>query len=121
MQDIREVVQSALDEAFIEKVDVTAEEPYELPDEYITYMVVSAVYTEFANGRPIQRRDNIDVTWYGKDIKKKASRMAEIESAMTAAGFYVVDLPYDLPRDDGTDYYGSTMEFSLYRVVPREN
>ncbi len=47
--------------------------------------------------------------------------MAEIESAMTAAGFYVVDLPYDLPRDDGTDYYGSTMEFSLYRVVPREN
>lgn len=118
MKDIREIVQAALDAVFFGTVKVEPEDVEGvLPDEYITHSVVSGVYTDYANGRPIKRRDNVDVSWYGKNNAIKMKRMSEIEAAMTAAGFRVVELPFDLSREDGADYYGATMEFSLHRVV----
>ena len=64
MRDIREIVQSALDSAFYGKVDVTPEELIsdELPDEYITYAVVSGGYTHYVNNRPIRKMEYVDVT-----------------------------------------------------------
>lgn len=122
MRDIREIVQEALDSCFGGAPIVIPEEMStgNIPDEYITYNIVSGVYTAYANGRPIQRRDNIDVNWYGNDISLKMPRMVEIESAMTAAGFMAVSLPSDIDRSNNADYYGATMEFALYRAVPSE-
>lgn len=84
MKDIREIVQSALDAVFFGTVSVSPEELITdaLPEEYITYSVVSGVYTHHANNLPIRRRDYVDVKWRGLDIRNKHSRMEEIESAM---------------------------------------
>lgn len=120
MRDIREIVQSALDAVFYGTVEVAPEELIadEVPDEYITYTIVSGLYTEYANNRPIRRRDYVDVKWRGLDIRKKNSRIEEIESAMRAAGFLPQDLPSDLYRDEISRYFGATQEFALSREVP---
>ncbi len=120
MRDIREIVQSALDAVFYGAVEVTPEELIadEMPDEYITYTIVSGLYTEYANNRPIRRRDYVDVKWRGLDIRKKNSRMEEIESAMCAVDFVPQDLPSDLYRDETSRYFGATQEFALSREVP---
>ena len=120
MQDIREIVQAALDNVFYGKVDVTPEELIadELPDEYITYMVVSGEYTYYANNLPIRKAEYVDVKWRGLDITMKSKRMEEIESAMRKAGFMPQGLPSDLYRDETARYYGATQEFMLSREVP---
>ena len=120
MQDIREIVQSALDAAFYGKVDVTPEELIadELPGEYITYLVLSGGYTYYANNRPIRKTEYVDVKWRGLDITVKNKRMEEIETAMRKAGFYPQGLPSDLYRDETSRYFGATQEFALSREVP---
>lgn len=120
MKDIREIVQSALDAVFFGTVSVSPEELITdaLPEEYITYSVVSGVYTHHANNLPIRRRDYVDVKWRGLDIRNKHSRMEEIESAMRAAGFVPQELPSDLYRDETARYFGATQEFSIDREVP---
>ena len=77
MRDIREIVQSALDAVFYGKVDVTPEEliSNKLPDEYITYLVVSGEYTYYANNRPIRKVEYIVVKWRVLDITAKSKRM----------------------------------------------
>lgn len=121
MKDILVIVQEALDDVFFGKVEVSNEEfiPLKsiLPDEYITFNLVSGVYTDYANGKPIQRKDNIDVKYYGKSLSKKHCRLEEIEQALISVGFKVVSLPEDLGRDDITGHDGSIMEFSLTRTV----
>ena len=89
MRDIREIVQSALDSGFYGKVDVAPEELIsdELPDEYITYAVVSGGYTHYVNNRPIRKMEYVDVKWRGLDITIKSNRMEEIERVMRKAGF----------------------------------
>lgn len=123
MQDIREIVQSALDAVFFGVVDVTPEEfiADNLPAEYITYALVSGEYTEYANNRPVRRREYVDVKWRGLDIQSKHPRMAEIEAAMCSAGFLPQDLPSDLYRDETSRYFGAAQEFALYREVPHGN
>ena len=120
MQDIREIVQSALDAVFYGEVDVTPEELIsdELPGEYITYLVFSGGYTYYANNRPIRKAEYVDVNWRGLDITVKNKRMEEIETAMRKAGFYPQGLPSDLYRDETARYFGATQEFALSREVP---
>lgn len=123
MRDIREIIQSALDSAFYGKVDVTPEEliSEELPDEYITYVVVSGGYTHYADNRPIRKKEYVDVKWRGLDITIKSNRMEEIETAMRKVGFLPQDLPSDLYRDETAQYFGATQEFALSREVPYAN
>lgn len=123
MRDIREIVQSALDAVFYGKVDVTPEEliSNKLPDEYITYLVVSGEYTYYANNRPVRKVEYIDVKWRGLDITAKSKRMEEIEAAMRKVGFLPQDLPSDLYRDETARYFGATQEFALSREVPYGN
>lgn len=123
MRNIREIVQSALDSAFYGKVDVTPEELIsdELPDEYITYAVVSGGYTHYVNNRPIRKMEYVDIKWRGLDITIKSNRMKEIEAAMRKAGFYPQDLPSDLYRDETARYFGATQEFALSREVSYAN
>jgi hypothetical protein len=123
VRDIREIIQSALDSAFYGKVDVTPEEliSEELPDEYITYVVVSGGYTHYADNRPIRKKEYVDVKWRGLDITIKSNRMEEIETAMRKVGFLPQDLPSDLYRDETAQYFGATQEFALSREVPYAN
>ena len=119
MQDIRNLVQLTLDRAFARQIPVVAEELVtdKMPEEYIAYSVVSGTYSAYANNRPIQRRDSVDVDWHGSHLSKKDARMAAVEAAMRSAGFLVESLPYDLGRDPVSRRYGATMEFVLYRTV----
>lgn len=86
--------------------------------EFILVSVVSAVYTEYADNKPVVRRDNLDILWYGADPGLMDTRAAQIEAAMRAAGFYTVSLPMDLGYDAGDQYFGTTQEFCLERAVP---
>lgn len=85
--------------------------------EYITVTAVSGVYTDYANGRPIQRRENIDVDYFGITSDMIDERMQQIEAALVAAGFRVVSLPLDLGYDQEEQYFGASAEFALYRSL----
>ncbi len=119
MEDVRKIVQRALDAVFFGAVEVLPEtvEREMMPDEYITHSVVSGGYTDYANGRPIRRRDYVDVTWCGISIADKGPRAEQIIAAMVAANFDVINTGTDLTRTDASDYYGVTMEFALSRMV----
>lgn len=120
MEDIRAIVQTALDASFFGIVEVAPEELIsdELPDEYITYTVVSGLYTHYANNKPVRKTEYVDVRWRGLDILKKNGRMEKVEAAMRKAGFIPQDLPADLYRDETARYFGATQEFALSREVP---
>lgn len=119
MEDIRGIVQRALDSVFYGDVPVWPESRQmdEIPDEYITYTVTGGYMTRYANGLPVCRRDHIDVKWYGVSISQKQSRIEQAVNVLTAAGFRLVDGPADLDKESTDDYFGAAAELSLERVI----
>lgn len=85
--------------------------------EYATVTVVSGVYTAYADNKPIQRRDNVDVNLYAVDISRLDELTTAAETAMSAAGFIPQDFPSDLGGDKNHQLFGAVQEFALYRTV----
>ena len=85
--------------------------------EYATVTLVSGVYTDYADNKPIQRRDNVDVNLYAVDISRLDKLADAAESAMVAAGFIPQDLPVDVQNDQNHQLFGVVQEFALYRTV----
>lgn len=85
--------------------------------EYATVTVVSGVYTAYADNKPIQRRDNVDVNLYAVEVSRLDELTASAEAALAMAGFIPQDLPADVGSDQNHQRFGVVQEFALYRAV----
>lgn len=116
MENVRTVAKNALKKVC--KVMDEDQAATNREKEYATVYIVSGVYTEYANGKPTQRRDNVDINIYAVDIKRLDELIAKVEPAMRAAGFIPQDLPQDLGEDQNQQMFGAAQEFAIFRMVP---
>ncbi len=121
MKDICEIVQETLDAAFKNAPPVWLEtimpDGDDLPEEYIIFKLLPGYYTVYANGKPIQRCDYIEVGCYAETATRLNNILQQIERAMVAADFRVNSLPGTDGYNTETGQHGGAMEFSISRTV----
>lgn len=119
MKDIRNLVQLTLDKAFARQIPVVAEELVtdKMPEEYISYSVVSGTYSAYANNRPVQRRDSVDVDWHGSRLSQKDARRRPWKRPCVRRDSWWNRCRMTWAAIRSARRYGATMEFVLYRAV----
>ncbi len=125
MIDIREFVQTILDDYFYSKeIEVWDEEKInneiKLPDEYIIFSIENEVYTQYADNIPLSKKYIVNIIWIGKDISKKFKRKEEIEDIMLKNNFKVISCGKDLEKDVNSSYYAFENFFNYFEVLHKK-
>lgn len=83
--------------------------PYQgdLPDLYIVYQLLPSPAEQHADGVETERANNIQITIWNK---AGLAVLPDVDAALLAAGFMKSDIR-QLPRDQGTGYYGLAIDF----------
>lgn len=126
MTNVLDIVQQTLDAGMYAQHGVTSHwlqlRPAgdDNPTEYIVYRLVSTTAFEFADGKPLDIRQPVDVNYYANaEIHSRThiqERVRQIRLAMLTAGFTCPEEDSDLINPDDDGIVGKHMEFWMERM-----